>query len=219
MEAAAILVHGASLPTDRALWPSYTSGGKLAEPRLSEDGTIRKDHRRHSPALTISSTAARDEPPTEMSDGEELEEVSEEELEDDVGGEQLQEEEVEAEAEDETDESNLPVPIPPSAATPNQTGPRARSHSLAAPLQSHMPNVYGVGYAWSLIGENGQHGYATRSPTEYVILRLVCRWDVSDDRIGSFVALFQIGRMHPSPNPHEVQWRSPPATLPNFVPL
>ena len=41
MEAAAILVHGASLPPDRSLWPSYTSGGSLTSPT---DGSGPKAH-------------------------------------------------------------------------------------------------------------------------------------------------------------------------------
>ncbi|CAG8741339.1 11212_t:CDS:2, partial [Acaulospora colombiana] len=78
--AAAILVHGTSLPPDRALWPSYMSGGSLASPKLSGTGLPRIANAassRHigSPAATVSSFA-RDEPPSSRFGDEELEGVN-----------------------------------------------------------------------------------------------------------------------------------------------
>jgi hypothetical protein len=173
MEAAAILIYGSALPPDRALWPSYMSGGRLPSPRLAGDGTLREltpqvHARAISPAPTVSSSAARDDLPSDTEELEELEEQQDETPEDPSP----------AEEEDETDESD--VPIPHAVSTPNM-GTRGRSQSLAAPIQSHMPNLYGsygagshaamVGYGWGVIGEIGQHGAVNKSPAlEYVTL-------------------------------------------------
>jgi hypothetical protein len=172
MEAAAILIYGSALPPDRALWPSYMSGGRLPSPRLAGDGTLREQTpqvhpRAISPAPTISSSAAQDEIPSDTEELEELDEHAEEQQD------ETPEDPDPAEEEDDTDESD--VPIPHAVATPNM-GTRGRSQSLAAPVQSHMPNLYGsygvgsVGYGWGVIGEIGQHGAVNKSPTlEYVI--------------------------------------------------
>lgn len=168
MEAAAILIYGAALPSDRALWPSYMSGGKMPSPKLAADGTLREltpqlHPRALSPVPTVSSSSvagAREDIPSDTEELEELEEVEDEMQEED---ETQEEEQVE---EDETDESDVPIPQVPS--TPNMST-RARSQSLAAPVQSHMPNLYGsygIGYGWGVIGENATN---TKSPKfEYV---------------------------------------------------
>jgi len=164
MEAAAILIYGAALPPDRALWPSYMSGGKMPSPTMAGDGSLREltpqvHARAISPVPTISSSSvARDDGPP--SDTEELEELEEDEEEPQEGQDEQQEQEEEQE-EDETDESD--VPIPHAVSTPNM-GARARSQSLAAPVQSHMPNLYGSygagshaamsGFGWGVISEN-----------------------------------------------------------------
>jgi hypothetical protein len=180
MEAAAILLHGTSLPPDRALWPSYMSGGTLPSPKFAGDGTTREQtpqfHRAASPTATVSSSAHDDAPPTSQFDEDELEEVSEAEED---------EEDVDEDTEN-TDESDVPLPAPPPH--PVDFG-RVRSQSigLAAPVSSHMPNLagsYGVGgshvlpsslampasYGWGVITESGAHGsfnasaYGPKSP-------------------------------------------------------
>jgi len=117
-----------------------------------------------------SSSAAREDPPSDTEELEELEEQAEDQQ-DETQEDLHVEEEDEEEEEDETDESD--VPIPHAVSTPNM-GTRGRSLSLAAPVQSHMPNLYGsygagshaamVGYGWGVIGEIGQHGVVNKSP-------------------------------------------------------
>lgn len=182
MEAAAILLHGTSLPPDRALWPSYMSGGTLPSPKFAGDGTMREQtpqfHRAASPAATVSSSTRDDAPPNSHFDDDELEEVSEaEEDELVVDEEEEEEEDIEEDAEN-TDESDVPLPAP----LPVDSGcGRSQSITLAAPVSSHMPNLagsYGVGashmmptsYGWGVITESGTHGsfsgsvYGPKSP-------------------------------------------------------
>lgn len=176
MEAAAILLHGTSLPPDRALWPSYMSGGTLPSPGFAEDpsatATTRdatpQFRRAASPTGTVSSFAQEEDvPSTSQFDDDELEEISEDEEEED-------------EEDENTDESD--VPVPPAPAPPAYGRERSQSVGLAAPVQSHMPNLagsYGVGshmlpsslampaYGWGVITESGQYGnaYGPKSPT------------------------------------------------------
>lgn len=182
MEAAAILLHGTSLPPDRALWPSYMSGGTLPSPKFAGDETTREQtpqfHRAASPAGTVSSSARGDAPPNSHFDDDELEEVSEVEEDELVVDEEEEEEEDIEEDVENTDESDVPLPAP----HPVDSG-RGRSQSigLAAPVSSHMPNLagsYGVGasrmmptsYGWGVITESGTHGsfsgsgYGPKSP-------------------------------------------------------
>lgn len=166
MEAAAMLLHGAALPPDRALWPSYMSGGTLPSP--GGNPAARDPARAASPSATVSSSV----PPTSQFDDDELEQVSEEEIEED---------EEEDDEEEITDESDSAAAI--ATAIPESAYGRARSQSvgLVAPVQSHMPNLvgsYGVGsrllpsslampaYGWGVISESGQHGglYGPKSP-------------------------------------------------------
>ncbi|KIM24879.1 hypothetical protein M408DRAFT_228017 [Serendipita vermifera MAFF 305830] len=129
MEAAAILLHGQSLPPDRSLWPSYMSGGTLPSPTSATTPTP-------SATTTIaaaakSPSAAATSPPASHFDDEELAGVSEEGEDEDEDGDEADEDDEENALT--TDESDVP-----------EHG-RARSQSLAlpAPVQSHMPNLVG----------------------------------------------------------------------------
>lgn len=155
MEAAAILVHGSSLPQDRALWPSYMSGGALASPRSSteEKPSSADTYGARSPASTTRFGAN-----SSQFDDEELEDVSEQEDE-------------EADQGENTDESDEPaMSVVDSTLSPGRT----RSHSTG--VQTHMPHLrasYGGHpntYGWGVIAESGQHNafsgsVGTKSPT------------------------------------------------------
>jgi hypothetical protein len=204
MEAAAILVHGTSLPPDRALWPSYMSGGSLASPRLSGTGLPRSDTptRNHvgSPAATVSSFAHH-EPPSSQFDDDELEGVNElEEDDDDILEEEDDEGEEtkvdEEEEEDEmTDESDLPTSqfAPATTTTANTVHGRSRSHSVgfttAASQASYHPyGSHGAGarmlptslgatsYGWGVISESGKSGktFGGRSSASEYVFLSLC---------------------------------------------
>ncbi|PVF95077.1 hypothetical protein CPB86DRAFT_800022 [Serendipita vermifera] len=181
MEAAAILVHGTSLPPDRALWPSYMSGGSLASPKLSGTGLPRipgaASSSRHigSPAATVSSFA-RDEPPSSQFDDDELEGVNQIEEDDEDGLEEEDEDDAKVDEEEEeedemTDESDIPLPSSTSQYAPtsaNTVHGRSRSRSVGYhPYGSHgagarvLPASLGAtSYGWGVISESGKSAKA-----------------------------------------------------------
>jgi len=139
MEAAAILTHSRSLPSDRALWPSYMSNGALPSPAIAGDSTPRENHNFDS-SLT---TSFPKHPPI---------------LDDAEGDMAADSESVEGDDEEEdgkTEEADVPAPVPsyrpsaqrrPSVVAPRATaqvdirrasvGPARNHESRSSPIRS-----------------------------------------------------------------------------------
>ena len=185
MEAAAILTRGPSLPSDRALWPSYMSDGALPSPAIAGDGTPREKNPFHS-TLAPSPTSSTEHP--SISDEEEDQEDQEDHQAHDMAsdGDSLQEEE---DQDDKTDESDVPLllplhsyPTPTRPSVPHRaTAPVDIRRASLGPARTHHESRSTIGYTpycpprgvssprWGVIGDAAHHHHplhlATSLPT------------------------------------------------------
>jgi hypothetical protein len=180
MEAAAILVHGASLPPDRSLWPSYTSGGSVHSP-IEPDGSnapFNDDELQEvveveveADDLEMDEDLVQPTSPTLDEEGE----GDEDEIE-------MGEQDEIIEDDENTEESDIQLSssLSPYPAHPHPYPYPVRRGSLASPVPGQMPNLYGShgsygsygaplssSFGWGVITESGKVGHA-----EYVFLPL-----------------------------------------------
>lgn len=181
MEAAAILTRGPSLPSDRALWPSYMSDGALPSPAIAADGTPREKNPFHSHShstLTPSPTSSAEHP--SISDDDEAAEEDRDIASDDESAQAAEDQD------DKTDESDVPLPLH-SYHHPIRTRPSVPHRATApvdirraslGPARTHHESRSSIGYnpygprgisspRWGVIGDGTHHPphLATSPPT------------------------------------------------------